>query len=378
MALAASFSRLPRLGWRKAGLMQLRGETTSAKEEGGQSAGQSSEVSTVVKQGAEGSEPRELWRLDGHHPFQEVPQAWVESLSSVESEKVDLVQLHPDIWRVAPQLDIINKNLVWQRRYRNVTFLKALSRSELPGSGRKIWPQNAKMGRSRQKSVRSPLWIEGGIAHGIRGPQTDFYMLRDTTRVMGLCIALSLKLAQDDLVIIDDFNGLPRDKRRPPRDQPLTPTLTKLNTRLWRVSEARNWGYSCLFVDTSDVAPLQLARQCAVIPGFTPMPLYGLNVHSILKHETLVLSRRALDLLEQRLLNRIHMLGPKNVPFRYIDNKQTLQQEAEGELQAWVTRWARRSLQQTQEFHQLSLEEQEEQVKTKAHKYLETRQPPFI
>ena len=61
------------------------------------------------------------------------------------------------------------------------------------------------------------------------------------------------------------------------------------------------------------------------------MPLYGLNCYSILKHETLVLSRRALDLLEQRLLQRMYKSGPHNKTFRYIDYKQKLLAEGENE-----------------------------------------------
>ena len=67
------------------------------------------------------------------------------------------------------------------------------------------------------------------------------------------------------------------------------------------------------------------------LPSFTVMPLYGLNCYSIVKHETLVLSRQALDVLERKLLEQLHKTGIRNKPFRYEDMKQTILAESEHE-----------------------------------------------
>jgi large subunit ribosomal protein L4 len=97
-----------------------------------------------------------------------------------------------------------------------------LSKAEMPGGGRKPWPQK-KVGKHHAGrfffiqfklnyilffSIRSPHFYRGGFAHGVRGPATKFYMLPDTIRLHGLRVALTIKHAQDDLVIVDDFNSL--------------------------------------------------------------------------------------------------------------------------------------------------------------------------
>lgn len=82
-----------------------------------------------------------------------------------------------------------------------------LSRAEMPGGGAKPWPQK-KMGRHHAGTIRAPGWRAGGFAHGVRGPRTWFYMLPDSIRLRGLCVALTIKHAQDDLVIVDDFASL--------------------------------------------------------------------------------------------------------------------------------------------------------------------------
>jgi hypothetical protein len=98
---------------------------------------------------------RGLWRV--RHDSA-VPQAWVTSLAN--DDRHGLIDLHPHIWHVTPRLDILQQNIEWQRRYRNVTFTKSLTRAELPGSGKKIWPQK-KFGRAHHGSAREPMFKGG-------------------------------------------------------------------------------------------------------------------------------------------------------------------------------------------------------------------------
>lgn len=59
-------------------------------------------------------------------------------------------------------MDILRQNLNWQDRYRSVSFIKALSRAEMAGGGRKPWPQKG-LGRARHGSIRAPQWKYGMI-----------------------------------------------------------------------------------------------------------------------------------------------------------------------------------------------------------------------
>ncbi|KAI0986858.1 hypothetical protein GJ496_008027 [Pomphorhynchus laevis] len=84
----------------------------------------------------------------------------------------------------------------------------------------------------------------------------------------------------------------------------------------------RFWGPSILFVDKHDFMPYSITAAVMGNRGFTLMPLYGLNVYSILKHDTLVLTLRALDLLEDKLitsLNSTHLRCRKYDPLFSID-----------------------------------------------------------
>nr|CAD7404746.1 unnamed protein product [Timema poppensis] len=176
-------------------------------------------------------------------PFQAPRQVWVENLDTQEEHKLGIIDLHPDVFAADPRIDIIHKNMVWQRNYRYVSYAHTKTRAEVHGGGRKPWPQKG-LGKARHGSIRSPLWRGGGVAHGPRSPTPHFYMLPFYVRVRGLTSMLSVKLAQDDLHIVDSLD----------------------------------------------------------IPTDDPQYIEGLNVYSMLKHDTLVLTMAAVDQLEEKLL----------------------------------------------------------------------------
>lgn len=167
--------------------------------------------------------------------YQSPRQVWIENLDTVAEQKLGLIELHPEIFATAPRIDVIHQNVEWQRKYRYVSFANTKVRSEVRGGGRKPWPQKG-LGRARHGSIRSPLWRGGGIVHGPRSPTTHFYMLPFYHRLMGLTSALSVKLAQNDLHIVDRLEL--------PVDDP---------EYLRQLIEHRIWGPSVLFVDNSDV-----------------------------------------------------------------------------------------------------------------------------
>ncbi|CAG0912804.1 unnamed protein product [Notodromas monacha] len=242
------------------------------------------------KQATSPSSPSRKFDIE---PQYEKPRlAWVESLADIRGgpETVrGIVHLHPEIFADTPDLTIIHRNMVWQRKYKEVEWHSVKSRAEMSGGGRKPWPQKG-MGRSRHGSIRSPLWIRGGAAKGPRGPTTKFFMLPLHARVKGLRSTLSVKFAQDDVKIVDGFTDLPTDDPEFLND----------------LVSSRVWGPSVLFVDDIDIFPQNILSAAQNIPHMNLMPVYGLNVYSMLKHRTLVLTLAALNTLEERLLFHMH------------------------------------------------------------------------
>lgn len=211
-------------------------------------------------------------------------KAWIENMDTLEEKKLGMIDLHPEIFATLPRMDVIWCNLNWQKRFRDVNFVNVPSRAEVRGGGRKPWQQKG-LGKARQGSIRAPQWINGGKAHGPRAPTTKFFMLPFYERIYGLRSMLSVKLAQDDLHIV---NAL---------DIP-TPESAYLED----LAEERLWGPSVLFVDDTDVAPENIALAANEIKHMHIVPVYGLSVYSMLKFDTLVLTLAAVERIEKQLL----------------------------------------------------------------------------
>lgn len=77
--------------------------------------------------------------------------------------------------------------------------------------------------------------------------------------------------------------------------------------------DKRNWGLSALFVDTNDIFPENIVEATDSIRHVNLMPAYGLNVHSMLKHKTLVLTLDALNHIENKLLFAMTRLDQKEM-----------------------------------------------------------------
>lgn len=215
-------------------------------------------------------------------------QAWLETLNTIDEKRLGLIDLHPDVFGELPRVDLLYQNVEWQRKYRKVRYDHTKTRAEVRGGGRKPWPQKG-LGRARHGSIRSPLWKKGGRAHGPRSPQTYFYMLPFFTRVHGLISCFSAKQAQDDLHIVDSLEI-------PTEDSKFIEDLV----------EQRNWGPSVLFVDVVDIMPRNITIATDTLQHINLMPVYGLNVYSMLKHDTLVLTTDAVQRIEEKILYQLN------------------------------------------------------------------------
>ncbi|XP_036442481.1 39S ribosomal protein L4, mitochondrial [Colossoma macropomum] len=242
-----------------------------------------------------------LRRCEADIPAHLAPiQTWLQSLESRDSEPLGVVDLHPDVFSVPVRLDILHAVEVWQRNFKRISYAKVKSRAEVSGGGRKPWKQKGS-GRARHGSIRSPIWRGGGVAHGPRGPTSYYYMLPMKVRVQGLKIALTSKLAQDYLHIVDSLE-IP------------TPDPHYLQD----LAKHRQWGDSVLIVDVGEEFPQNILQATESLKTINIIPAIGLNVHSMLKHESLVLTLEAVKFLEKKLLwhdTRFTPLYPFKLPY---------------------------------------------------------------
>jgi len=252
------------------------------------------------------------WRV--RSDYGEKRQVWLENLDTVKEEKLDILDLHPDVFAVYPRIDYIHDNVIWQNAYKKVDYTHIKNRYEMVsryGGGKRPWPMKG-TGRARQGSIRAPQWHNGGKAHGPRGPKPHFYMLDYHRRVYGLTHTLSAKFVQDDVHVVRNLD-IPTDD----------------SDYLLDLIKERNWARSVLFVDVDEVMPRNITAAADNIPQVNLMPVFGLNVVSMLRHQTLVLTEAALERITDKLLfalNRTDMID-KSISSKHGHKRADLKME---------------------------------------------------
>ncbi len=97
------------------------------------------------------------------------------------------------------------------------------TRGEVSGGGRKPWKQKG-TGRARHGSIRSPIWVGGGVAHGPRNDKSYKQKINKKMRARALALALTHKLADNEILFVDDM------KFEEPKTAKAKEILTKLAT----------------------------------------------------------------------------------------------------------------------------------------------------
>ena len=188
------------------------------------------------------------------------------------------VELSDDVFGLEPRADILHRVVTWQLENRRGIARRARERSDVARTGKKFGRQKGG-GTARHGDRKAPIFIGGGKAHGPRVREFNI-SLNKKVRALGLKMALSSK-AKAGLVVVDNLDVDAKTKA-------LVGQLAKAN-----------WGKKVLVIDGEGVND-NFAKAARNIVGVNVLPAIGANVYDILKHDTLVLTRAAVEKLEAR------------------------------------------------------------------------------
>jgi len=190
------------------------------------------------------------------------------------------IELNDEIFGLEPRADILFRVVNWQLANRRAPARAARERSDVARTGKKFGRQKGG-GTARHGDRRAPVFIGGGKAHGPRARTFD-QSLNKKVRTLGLKIALSSKAREGKLMVLDTIS--------------LNDGKTKaLQERLGKLGLAGK----ALFID-GDAVDANFRLASANIRAVNVLPAVGANVYDILNHETLVLTRAAIEKLEAR------------------------------------------------------------------------------
>ena len=189
------------------------------------------------------------------------------------------IELNDDVFGIEPRADILHRIVTWQLENRRGTARPTRERADVARTGKKFGRQKGG-GTARHGNRSAPIFIGGGKAHGAR--KRDFAQsLNKKLRALGLKMALSAK-AKDGLVVVDTLE------------------LKDAKTKALAATFGKNgWSGKVLVID-GDAVDAGFKRAAGNLPGVNVLPAVGANVYDILKHDTLVLTKAAVEKLEAR------------------------------------------------------------------------------
>lgn len=125
-------------------------------------------------------------------------------LINLKGEKLKDITLADSVWTIAANDIVLKKAIDLQLAATRQGTHKTKTRSEVSGGGKKPWKQKG-TGRARAGSSRSPIWRGGGIVFGVT-PRNYGFKMNKKERVLALKSALTHKLADKELVVVDNIN----------------------------------------------------------------------------------------------------------------------------------------------------------------------------
>ena len=122
------------------------------------------------------------------------------------------IKLDAEVFGIEPNMDVLHQVVTAQLAGARRGTAKTKTRSEVRGGGRKPWRQKG-LGRARHGSIRSPIWVGGGVAHG---PQPRDFSQRTPKKMKRLALrsALSARASEAAVKVVDDIDwSTPKTKQ---------------------------------------------------------------------------------------------------------------------------------------------------------------------
>jgi len=201
------------------------------------------------------------------------------TVRNLDNQEVGDIELSEAVFGLPVRRDILARVVNWQLAKRRAGTHKTKGISDISGTTKKPYKQKGTC-RARQGSLRSPQFRGGAVIFGpvVRSHEFD---LQKKVRRLGLKTALSAKQAEGKLVVVDEAR------------------LDEAKTKALRARfDALGWA-SVLIIDGA--VNESFARAARNLPKVDVLPEQGANVYDILRRDTLVLTRAAVQQLEARL-----------------------------------------------------------------------------
>jgi large subunit ribosomal protein L4 len=202
------------------------------------------------------------------------------AITTLDQREAGTIELSPAVFGQPLRSDILHQVVRWQLAKRRRGTHKTKTRGEISATTRKMYKQKG-TGRARHGAATATQFRGGAKPFGPK-PRDHAHSLPKKVRRLGLKIALSSKLADGKLVVLD------RATLEEPKTKQLAAALAKL-------------GWSSALLIDGDAIDRNFELASRNLVGLQLLPSSGANVYDILRRDMLVLTASAVRQLEERL-----------------------------------------------------------------------------
>ena len=199
------------------------------------------------------------------------------SVYNIDGKEVGSIELNDAVFGVEVNEHLVHLAVVSQLANKRQGTQSAKTRSEVSGGGRKPWRQKG-TGHARQGFTRAPQWTGGGMVFAPKPRDYSFKMNKKEKRI-ALLSALSSKVSENKIVVLDSFN----------LDEVKTKKFAEVMNNI-KVSNA-------LFVIEGENKNVVLSGRN--IPTVKVSATNEINTYDVLKYNTLVVTKAAVEKLEE-------------------------------------------------------------------------------
>ena len=199
------------------------------------------------------------------------------SVYNIDGKEVGSIELNDAVFGVEVNEHLVHLAVVNQLANKRQGTQSAKTRSEVSGGGSKPWRQKG-TGHARQGSTRAPQWTGGGVVFAPKPRDYSFKMNKKEKKI-ALLSALSSKVNDSKIVVLDSFN----------LDEIKTKKFAEVMNNI-KVSNA-------LFVIEGENKNVVLSGRN--IPTVKVSATNEINTYDVLKYDTLVVTKAAVEKLEE-------------------------------------------------------------------------------
>ena len=202
------------------------------------------------------------------------------AVKNLQNKDVGEITLDKGVFGVEVRSDLLHRMVNYQLAKRRAGTASTKTRDQINGTGKKPHRQKG-TGAARAGDKKRPIDRGGAVVHGPK-PRSFAIDMPKKVRKLALRTALSAKVAEGKLIVLDEA------KAKDHKTKPMAAAMEKMGLT------------SALIVGGKEI-DTNFARATANLPRIDVLPAQGANVYDILRRDTLVLTKAAVEELTERL-----------------------------------------------------------------------------